>query len=163
LAAAATVASAAADPGAQAPRDRFTPQLEEEQPAPAALRAAEPAGREPAWAEHPAHARPVETESMDREPRLVESEEASASTAEPIAPVEGQSAEPATYRAPALAQAYAMPADMVQVETTHAATVSDDATAHADTQPRRPRRPRASESASESEPLVQIETRSQPD
>jgi len=64
-----------------------------------------------------------------------------------------------TYRAPALAQAYAVPNDMVQVETTHSAAPLEPQ-AQLEEQPRRPRRPRTPEPVVENEPLVQIETRS---
>jgi hypothetical protein len=67
--------------------------------------------------------------------------------------------EPLAYRAPALVQAYTIPPDMVQVETTHAA-VPAEPDVQAESQPRRVRRPRPEETAVESEPLVQVETRS---
>jgi hypothetical protein len=74
-----------------------------------------------------------------------------------VAPAQPQP-ERAAYRAPVQAQAYTMPPDMVQVETTHAAAPLEP-----DVQPeslsRRPRRPRAEETAVEGEPLVQVETR----
>jgi hypothetical protein len=56
------------------------------------------------------------------------------------------------------AEVYAMPSDLVQVETTHVTAAEADE----QQQPlRRPRRPRAPDAAPEAEPepLVQIETR----
>jgi ribonuclease E len=70
--------------------------------------------------------------------------------------------EPASYRAPALTQAYAMPADLVQVETTHAAArLEPEEPAPESQQPRRPPRP-PRPAVIDSEPLVQIETRPEP-
>jgi ribonuclease E len=66
--------------------------------------------------------------------------------------------EPTAYRATALSQAYAMPPDMVQVETTHAAAPPEPEV-QPEGLPRRPRRALAEESAAENEPLVQVETR----
>jgi ribonuclease E len=63
------------------------------------------------------------------------------------------------YRAPALAQAYAMPQDLVQVETAHVAP-PPEVQGHLEELPRRARRPRAVDAVAEGEPLVQIETRS---
>jgi hypothetical protein len=53
-----------------------------------------------------------------------------------------------------------MPHDLVQVETTTHSAAPSEAQAQNEDQPRRSRRPRAPESVVESEPLVQIETRS---
>jgi hypothetical protein len=66
--------------------------------------------------------------------------------------------ESAAYRARPAAQGFALPSDLVQVETSSAAPASE-LTAIAEPQlPRRPRRPAPEPVASE--PLVQIETRS---
>jgi hypothetical protein len=68
-----------------------------------------------------------------------------------------------TYRAKAIAKPLELPPDLVQVETSHKVSqppAQFDAAGDA-TQARRPRRPHA-EPAIESQPLVQIETRSGP-
>jgi hypothetical protein len=64
--------------------------------------------------------------------------------------------EAAPHRAPALAQAYEMPPDMVQVETAHS-TAAPESELTEDLP--RPRRPRPAMPAAASEPLVQVETR----
>jgi ribonuclease E len=67
-------------------------------------------------------------------------------------------AEPRVRPAP---QQYALPPDMMQVETTHHASVEDTAPAAEEVRPARPRRPRL-EPVVPAEPLVQVETRGSP-
>jgi ribonuclease E len=70
-------------------------------------------------------------------------------------------AEPVSHRAPALTQTYAMPADLVQVETTRAALSPEPGQPEPESrQPRRPPRPQQP-AVIDSEPLVQIETRAE--
>ncbi len=120
----------------------------------------EPPTREPGAIKHvpPAPAaEPLKEASPGREPEAAAPRYMPPSEVEQTAQVR-QQPEPAAYRAPALAQVYAIPQDLVQVETSNAPAPSE--LPAADEQPRRPRRPRSSEAAPESEPLVQIETRS---
>ena len=180
LATAASLA-VAAEPGAEAARDRVVTTISEPVPAELAATAIPVYQEQPS--EEPLRAQPVPLEPLsqpvaeavpppavpeppapryEREDELRESSHAERHPEPEDERRESSHAErypePAAYRAPALAETYVMPPDLVQVETTHAAALGEPVVPAGD-QPRRPRRPRAQEAAAEGEPLVQIETR----
>ncbi len=66
----------------------------------------------------------------------------------------------ASHRPRTAPQQYALPPELVQVETSSAPPAQAESETEDSQQARRPRRPRPAETAQESEPLVQVETRS---
>jgi ribonuclease E len=116
-------------------------------------------------AQLPAARREPETEQRELELDAIQaaaSEERVAPRPQPVVEpaVVQTTVEAAAYRARPASQSYALPSDLVQVETSSAAPTSELSVTTADepSQPRRPRRPPPEPVVNE--PLVQIETRS---
>jgi hypothetical protein len=132
-------------------RRESTPSSERPEPVPVAA----PATNEP----ETAYAAPAHAYVTPAEPTPLEEALPVSRAADPVRePVHSPAQpEPVAFRAPALAEAYAMPADLVQVETSHAVPAAEPD--EPEQQVRRARRARAPEAAAEAEPLVQIETR----
>jgi hypothetical protein len=116
-------------------------------------------------AQLPAARREPETEQRELELDAIQaaaSEERVAPRPQPVVEpaVVQTTVEAAAYRARPASQSYALPSDLVQVETSSAAPTPELSVTTADepSQPRRPRRPPPEPVVNE--PLVQIETRS---
>ena len=105
---------------------------------------------EPVWSEPAPAPAPVEIVSRSAEP-------------EPVVQHETHHFEPAqtSYQAPPSSQTFALPPDLVQIETSpdKVQQVQAGAVATTETGAPRPRRPRPSDEPLPSEPLVQVETR----
>ena len=105
---------------------------------------------EPVWSEPAPAPAAVEVVSRSAEP-------------EPVVQHETHHYEPAqtSYQAPPSAQTFALPPDLVQIETSpdKVQQVAASAVATTETGAPRPRRPRPSDEPLPSEPLVQVETR----